>query len=131
MSELLLGRDACEIAARWGVSSALIGKLQSAASNFEHETRREVRLISGYRTQEEQDALEESGRPTAPDYLSTHRTCPATGVDVSFGFLPTRHHKATWGHYVTLEGLRWGGGGPLDEDHLPLDWGHVDEGPRA
>jgi len=39
--------------------------------------------------------------------------------------------KVTWGNIVLVQGLRWGGGGPVDPDNLiPVDWQHVDRGPR-
>jgi len=97
------------------------------------ETRTPVWIISGWRTRAEQRALGRSGRPTAPDEVSTHRSCPATGVDVSLGgigFAPGVH-KVIWGRIVLMNGLRWGGGGPVDEKGLPLDYGHVDLGPRS
>jgi len=39
--------------------------------------------------------------------------------------------KAIWGRIATFNGLRWGGGGAVDDGGIPLDWGHVDRGPRA
>ena len=101
-----------------------------SAQDFFAETRREVWIISGYRTAAEQRDLERRGRPTAPDVVSTHRSCPATGVDISLGFGPTRVQKAIWGRIVTLNGLRWGGGSLVDDGGIPLDWAHVDLGPR-
>ncbi len=90
-----------------------------------------VRIISGWRSASEQRRLGRQGRPTAPDALSTHRSCPATGVDVSLGVLPTGFMKVTWGRLVGIQGLRWGGGGAVDPESLiPLDWPHVDTGPR-
>ena len=38
--------------------------------------------------------------------------------------------KVTWGNVTLSHGLRWGGGGPTDEAGIPLDWRHVDTGPR-
>jgi len=101
-----------------------------SAEEFEMETGGTVSIISGWRTRREQRRLGRRGRPAAPDDLSTHRSCPATGVDVSLGFTPTRVQKAIWGRIVTMNGLRWGGGGRVDEGGIPLDWGHVDRGPR-
>jgi len=102
-----------------------------SAQEYEAETRLPVTLISGWRTHREQLNLGRSGRPATRDDLSTHRSCPATGVDVSLGLGPTRVQKAIWGRIVTLNGLRWGGGGDVDDGGIPLDWGHVDRGPRA
>jgi len=71
------------------------------------------------------------GRPTAPVALSTHTTCPATGADIRLGFAPTRVQQAIWGRIATMNGLRWGGGGEVDDGGIPLDWQHVDLGPRS
>jgi len=109
-----------------------MGRVWSAASRYEQETGGlRVEIISGWRSESEQRRLGQQGRPTAPDALSTHRSCPATGVDVSLGVLPSSFMKATWGRQAIIVGLRWGGGGPTDpETLLPLDWPHVDVGPR-
>jgi len=101
-----------------------------SAEDFFLETGRSPQIISGYRTRAEQAKLAKRGRPTAPDELSTHRSCPATGVDVSLGALPTRVMKAIWGRIAVFNGLRWGGGGAVDDGGIPLDWQHVDRGPR-
>lgn len=101
-----------------------------SAEEYYAETLHEVEIISGYRTAGEQNRLARTGRPAAPDSLSTHRSCPATGIDVSLGFGATRVMKAIWGRIVTMNGLRWGGGGQVDDGGIPLDWGHVDRGPR-
>lgn len=105
-------------------------RVVSSAELFFLETRQDVEIISGYRTREEQRRLHRTGRPAAPDEVSTHRSCPATGVDVRLGFAPTRIQKATWGRMAVMNGLRWGGGGAVDDGGIPLDWGHIDRGPR-
>lgn len=107
-------------------------RVWSSARDYELETGgRRVRIISGFRTRYEQRRLGRQGRPTAPDDRSTHRTCPATGVDISLGLNASEFMKVTWGNIVLRNGLRWGGGGPVDPDNLiPLDWRHVDRGPR-
>ena len=89
-----------------------------------------VSIVSGWRSQNEQRRLHRLGRPSAPDQLSTHRSCPATGVDISLGVMPTNFQKATWGRFTLIHGLRWGGGGPVFETGIPVDWPHVDTGPR-
>lgn len=127
--EILL-EDVCELTARWQVDVPTMERLALAAEDYYQETRVRPQIISGYRTSAEQSALGRLGRPTAPDARSTHRSCPATGVDVSLGFAPTRVQKAIWGRIVSLNGLRWGGGGPVDSGGIPLDWAHVDRGPR-
>jgi len=128
--EVLAGRDPCEIAVNWGIDERLAKRIVGAAGLFLMMTRAPVWIISGYRTRYEQSFLGRSGRPAAPDDVSTHRSCPATGVDISLGTLPSRDRKEFWGTLVQLEGLRWGGGSPLDDNGIPTDWGHVDLGPR-
>lgn len=106
-------------------------RLILSANDFYKETRRRVSIISGSRTKAEQDALRRKGRPTADDELSTHRSCPSTGADVSLGFSPVVSEKWAWGRIVVMNGLRWGGGSELDANSMPTDWQHVDLGPRA
>jgi hypothetical protein len=127
--EILTRADYCDLAERWSVHPGLMFAVQRAAHNFLFETGREVWIISGYRTRAEQDALRRAGNPAASEETSTHRVCPATGVDVSLGFGPTKALKMTWGRLCIEEGLRWGGGSPL-VDNIPTDWNHVDLGPR-
>jgi len=122
--------DPCEVSQVWLVDEATISRVILSAQEYEQETGLPVTLISGWRSRREQRNLGRTGRPAAADDLSTHRSCPATGVDISLGVAPTRVQKATWGRIVTLNGLRWGGGGRVDEGGIPLDWGHVDRGPR-
>jgi len=125
-------RDAtvCQLVERWGISETLGIKLRKSAFEYFDETRTDAQIVSGQRTPVEQERLRRSGRPTAPDELSTHLTCPATGADVRLGFLPTRVQKAIWGRIVVFNGMRWGGGGPADDGGIPVDWGHVDLGRR-
>jgi len=87
-------------------------------------------IISGYRTAEYQAQLAAEGAHTAPDALSTHRSCPATGADVWPELTPTNVVKAAVGEAATVAGLRWGGGSKLDADGIPIDWNHLDLGPR-
>ncbi len=130
--ELITDSTPCILAERWGVELAVVQRVWESAADFERETGgRRVSIISGFRTAEQQRRLGRQGRPTAPDRLSTHRSCPATGVDISIGFNASNFMKITWGNIVLGNGLRWGGGGPVDPDNLiPLDWRHVDRGPR-
>ena len=116
---------------RWGISERLALRLFASTLSFRMETRRDVEITSGLRTEEEQNALRASGRPTADNDRSTHLACPATGADIRLGFLPTRVQKAIWGRIIVLNGLRWGGGGPVDEGGIPVDWQHADLGPRT
>lgn len=128
--EQIFLEDSCDLAQRWGVSLATMERVAIAAEAYFEETRVRPQIISGARTRAEQASLGRAGRPTAPDSLSTHRSCPATGVDVSLGAFPTRVQKAIWGRVAVFAGLRWGGGGQVDSGGIPLDWAHVDRGPR-
>lgn len=129
--EIIVEADVCALAERWKVDVDTIRRVQMAAEDFVAETGRDVWIISGWRSRAQQKRLSRQGRPTAPDNLSTHRSCPATGVDISLGLLPSGFLKATWGRMTLVHGLRWGGGGGVDEAGIPLDWGHVDVGPRT
>lgn len=130
--EVIVDADPCDLAERWGVALDTMERVWATARAYEERTDGiRVRIISGWRSRSEQRALGRRGRPTAPDDVSTHRSCPATGVDISLGVLPTNFMKVTWGEFAFKNGLRWGGGGPVDPDSLiPLDWRHVDTGPR-
>jgi len=128
--EVITDAEACELAVRWKVSMDTMARVWFAAQDFLIETGRPVSIISGWRSPEEQRRLSRQGRPTAPDNLSTHRSCPATGLDVSLGARPSGFLKATWGTWTLRHGLRWGGGGKVDGGGIPLDWQHVDTGPR-
>lgn len=130
--EFITDATDCELADRWQVSGDTMRRVWLSAQDYELETGgQRVSIVSGFRTRREQQQLARAGRPTAPDDVSTHRSCPATGVDISLGVLPTEFQKVTWGRIVLTNGLRWGGGGAVDPDNLiPLDWQHVDRGPR-
>ena len=130
--EFITDADPCDLAQRWKVSPDTIKRVWLSAQDFELETGgRRVYIISGWRSRNEQRQLARQGRPTAPDSVSTHRSCPATGVDISFGVNSTDFMRAMWGRITLINGLRWGGGGPVDpKTFIPLDWRHVDLGPR-
>ena len=148
--EVITDSNPCDLAYRWSVAPRLMEKVFTAATLFEIEARilgkmgsPTVSIVSGFRTKAEQDALRMSGRPAAPDDRSTHRSCPATGIDISLGNLPTIAQKIAWGRNVMMQGLRWGGGSPVDGspilgpngnillNGIPSDWQHVDLGPRS
>jgi len=118
----------CNWVARWGIDPRLGRGLQTMQAHFP--TR--LSIISGSRTPEQQDALREAGRPTAPNDLSTHLDCPsATGADLSTGGVADNGVKIALGLAASLAGLRWGGGSHVDhETGIPTDWNHVDLGPR-
>ena len=122
--------DPCAFAERWGVSTDTMERVVLSAQDYTRETALPVHIVSGWRSAKKQERLATQGRPTAPDELSTHRSCPATGVDISLGLFSTRVQRAIWGRIVTMNGLRWGGGGAVDDGGIPFDWQHVDRGPR-
>lgn len=119
--------DPCEISTRWKLDDRVARALVRMASRLPFG----FRIISGHRTREEQLELARQGRPAAPDHLSTHRSCPATGVDIWPDVEPTRPVKATLGAAAMEQGLRWGGGSPVDDTGIPSDWNHFDLGPRT
>ena len=131
-SELVTDAGVCDLVERWTVTPDTMQRVWDSARDYELKTGgRRVRIISGWRSRAEQRQLARRGRPTAPDDLSTHRSCPATGVDISLGINASNFMKVTWGNAALRNGLRWGGGGAVDPDSLiPLDWRHVDRGPR-
>jgi len=128
--ERISGTDPCDLAVTWGLDVTFASKLAVAVAQYEEQTRGTVFITSGFRTKQSQDRLRRQGRPTADDDRSTHRSCPATGADVMLGFAPVRVQKHIWGNVLFLNGLRWGGGSPMDENGIPTDWQHVDMGPR-
>lgn len=130
--ERLTQSPLCDLVGRWNVDWQVMQKAQAAATEFELQTGRDVFIISGFRTAAEQKRLGKAGRPTAPDELSTHRSCIATGIDVDLGFVVSDLMKAIWGSRALEAGLRVGGGSPIDPTTgLNTDWNHVDNGPRT
>jgi len=125
----------CQLAVKWGVSTTTMRKVAAAAALFSEMTGTpgdsRVWIVSGARTDAEQNALRRSGRPAAANNRSTHLTCPATGVDISLGLGPSRMEMVLWGDLAVRQGLRWGGGGEVNEVGVPVDWQHVDLGPRT
>jgi len=125
------GIDPCEVAARWGISDELAERLTAGADRLEFP----LAIISGLRSVQEQLALGQRGRPTAPIDLSTHLACPATGADVMPQIAVTDIVKARLGTEMVFAGLRWGGGSPVTPvgqpgAGIPSDWNHFDLGPR-
>jgi len=122
------GDGICGLQDRWKISGVLATKIVCMAGRLPFG----IQIISGYRTREKQAELERSGRPAAPDHLSTHRACPATGVDLFPLVAVSNVVKATLGEAAVVCGLRWGGGSQVDpESGIPSDWNHVDLGPRS
>jgi len=129
--EVITDANECDLVQRWKVAPDTIHRLWLAAQDYFTQTARKVSIISGWRSAAEQRRLSRQGHPTAPDELSTHRSCPATGVDISLGTLPTTFLKVEWGRIALLYGLWWGGRGEVDDRGIPLDWQHVDTGRRT
>jgi len=122
----------CTVSRRWTVDTEVVRRVMRAATQFELETGRPVRIISGHRSIGKQLELKRRGRPAADPSVSTHTSCPSTGVDVSMGFGITNVMKVIWGRIIVFEGLRWGGGSCIDRTTgIPKDWNHVDAGPRS
>ena len=138
-------KDPCALSERWvispGIGEGLI--LLGEAFKFDPRLRTILRvsgttlkIISGFRTIQEQLRLAQEGRPAAPPSLSTHTSCPATGVD-----LRIEGHMNPFGNAQDLEiwsivgrmaeqfGMRWGGGSPI-RSGIPSDFNHFDLGPR-
>jgi len=127
-----VGERALRLQDQWRLECDFAHRVARVLFDVEAELGRDARVISGFRTRREQDALRARGRPAAPDHLSTHRTYPATGADISIGMVPTDTQKAIFGRIVVFNGLRWGGGSPVDpQTGIPSDWNHVDTGPRS
>lgn len=129
-----LDADPCAISERWGIDLALSDALTRASVRVEDLGLGVLQIISGIRTEDDQERLRREGRPTAPPGRSTHTTCPATGADVWNGNVDEMEQtdgvKLAIVVALEAEGLRVGGGGPLRRNGLPVDWNHADLGPR-
>lgn len=124
--------DDCQMAKDWLLDPHFAYRLRLVFGAFTGETGRDVQIISGHRTCEEQQRLQDAGRPAAPCELSNHVLCPALAVDIRIEGLPTPSLKTVLGRIVTLERLRWGGGSRVDpKTSIPEDWNHIDTGPRT
>jgi len=121
-------RDPCALANRWLIEDRLADALLTLADRLEFS----IMIISGFRTQREQDALRrrKRGQNVADNDRSTHLSCPATGVDIWTGVAPVNAVKARLGAEATIVGLRWGGGSAVAPTGIPSDWNHFDLGPR-
>jgi hypothetical protein len=131
LPQSLNGSTCMDLVGRWGIAPELAIRLMLTADNFRARTGAGLRIISGFRSSGEQAELDRAGRPAAADELSTHRTCPATGADVQPELAVTTSVKVLLGEAAMMSGLRWGGGGPRSDDGIPVDWNHLDLGPRA
>ena len=134
MSELLVTAltQPCELVLEFGVSQELAERVVMGLAFFRSTTGHDVEAISGFRTCRQQEALGRRGRPAAPCDISTHTSCPATGMDFRLpGLYETDLIKSLFGGAMIRAGLRWGGGSPEDpETNIPSDWPHVDLGRR-
>jgi hypothetical protein len=116
----------CDLAVRWGIAPELAKRLFAMRADLPFG----LSIRSGYRTAAEQEELRKARRQTAPDDLSTHLSCPATGADLDVHVPVTLLVKQIFGDAARNAGLRWGGGSKLDLYDIPSDWNHVDLGPR-
>ena len=122
--------NVCAIAERWGIAVELAFKLVKMAGSIPVG----LTIYSGLRSSAHQDQLRREGRPAADNDRSTHLACPATGADVRFTLGAANiesQSRVQFGLAATLVGLRWGGGGPVDSSSIPVDWNHLDLGPRT
>ncbi len=133
LPQSLEGASCEELCSRWTIAPELGARLVhlQALWSERYGALGSLSIVSGYRTAEQQEALELEGRPAAPDHLSTHRSCPATGADLRLPIEPDDFAKVELGRLAWQAGLRWGGGSPTDEMGIPTDWNHFDLGPRA
>lgn len=135
--ELLLTPLTCveQLTYGFGVSRDLAERVLRFADFFRATTGHDVEAISGYRTCAQQEALGRRGRPAAPCDISTHTTCPATGMDFRLGGLfDSDFVKLLFGGAAIRAGLRWGGGSPERQTEfgaIPSDWQHLDLGRRS
>lgn len=120
-----------ELLEAWTIEPELAERITATARSFRNATDRNLFIISGHRTEAEQNRLRSEGRPTAPNALSNHVICPARAVDVRMEGFPSSSLKRVLGTAATKHGLRWGGGSNLDELGIPADWNHFDLGPRT
>jgi len=125
----------CNFAAKWKLSLPLAQKLVTMSRQFATG----LTIISGHRTNDEQDALRAAGRPAAANDKSTHLACPSQGADLRVNGVTTLRDptssadevKMAFGVAAVFAGLRWGGGSPINAFGIPSDWNHVDLGPRV
>ncbi len=125
---VLVGQDElCRMAGDLLIAPALATKLVAMAQVAPFK----LSVISAFRTRAHQLQLAKEGRPTADPDVSTHCSCPATGVDLRLnGVEAGNYEKALFGEAAVRVGLRWGGGSPAPGG-IPVDWNHVDLGPRT
>jgi len=120
-----------ELQAVWKLDCRLATRIHAVFRDWLLQTGIPIEVLSGFRTDAEQIFLARAGRPAASVQVSTHTVCPATGTDVRISGIVTVDMKARFGTIAIQNGLRWGGGGPVDPiTGIPLDWNHVDLGPR-
>lgn len=119
--------DPCTLIDRWKIHPVLAARIVQLAGALPFR----IGVMSGYRSAEKQAELRRDGSG-APDELSTHRSCPATGADLATDD-DSWETRAVLGRNAEMLGLRWGGGAPRDSRGIPVgvEWRHVDLGRRA
>lgn len=124
--------EGCRLANDWRLDTDFASRVAATIREWKEETRIGLEVISGFRTDEEQRELGKRGRPAAPVSLSNHTRCPAHAVDFRISGFATDLMKARLGRVIVFNGLRWGGGSPVDpKTGVPSDWQHADTGPRG
>jgi len=130
---LTTDQDPCKVADEWGLDDALSQAIWSLATIWVFIEvpwlRWPIRIISGLRTVQHQ--LDLDNPLAAPWQLSTHTSCPATGVDLDMPGASDDDWLAL-GRLWERKGGRWGGGAPRDARGLPIgaERHHFDLGPR-
>jgi uncharacterized protein YcbK (DUF882 family) len=124
------------IGEKWLLDPRLAQRVAVVMHEWRKETHIGIEVISGYRTVEEQRELIRRGRPAADPSVSTHTSCPSTGVDVRINGLMTRLMKARFLRIARMAGLRVGGNdyctpSTCDDIGIPNDWNHLDLGRRG
>ncbi len=126
--------EICALASRWGVTADLAGAVVRAQGELPFD----IWIFSGSRGREQQEEVS-----ATPFDRSTHADvevngCPrlSTAVDVlpiSPALRIDDVFTAQMGAALTRQGLRWGGGAPVDDRGIPVAnerW-HVDLGARS
>ncbi len=124
----------CALASRWGITVDLAGAVVRAQGELPFE----IWIFSGSRGREQQEAISSTPFDRSGHADQEVNGCPrlSTAVDVqpispAVRVLPAG--VAQMGAALTLQGLRWGGGAPVDDRGIPVGnerW-HVDLGARS
>lgn len=133
-SEPVSVEQTCRIAERLQIQPILLFKLIRAQQEIPFD----LHVFSGARSRRHQERISATPFDRSTHANETPDGCArlATGVDVqpvSPGIRSSAAAVAQMGAAFTRQGLRWGGGAPVDDTGIPVGnerW-HVDLGPRA